>query len=164
MIKCDKFVSKELYNQYAQQNYIKMPNACLHVCVSHSVMSDSLRPHGLALQSPLSMEFSWQEYWNGQPFPSPEDLSDPGIELGFPALQADSSPSQPSGKPSCLHIHIKYYHLNKFFGHLVHGILVPNHGLNPSSLQQKHRILTTGPPGNSLKQSFISCIVESDMV
>ena len=28
------------------------------------------------------------------PFPSPGDLSDPGIEPGFPALQADSLPSE----------------------------------------------------------------------
>ena len=31
-------------------------------------------------QAPLSMEFSRQEYWSRLPFPSPGDLSDPGIE------------------------------------------------------------------------------------
>ena len=33
--------------------------------VSHTVVSDSLRSHGLyvARQAPLSMEFSRQEYW-----------------------------------------------------------------------------------------------------
>ena len=31
--------------------------------------------------APLSMEFSSQEYWCGLPFPSPEDLPEPGIEL-----------------------------------------------------------------------------------
>ena len=36
------------------------------------------------------MEFSRQEYWSGLSFPSPEDLLDPGIEPGSPALQADS--------------------------------------------------------------------------
>ena len=44
------------------------------------------------------MEFSMQEYWSGLPFPSPEDLHDPGIEPGSPALQADSLPSEPPGK------------------------------------------------------------------
>ena len=29
-----------------------------------------------------------QEYWSGQPSPSPGDLPDPGIELGSPALTA----------------------------------------------------------------------------
>ena len=40
-----------------------------------------------------------QEYWSGLPFPSPGDLPDPGIEPGSPALQADSLPSEPPGKP-----------------------------------------------------------------
>ena len=44
-----------------------------------------------------SIEFSWQEYWSGLPFPSPGDLPDPGIEPGSPALQADSLLSEPSG-------------------------------------------------------------------
>ena len=35
------------------------------------------------------MEFSWQEYWSGLPFPSPGDLPDPGIKLRSSALQAD---------------------------------------------------------------------------
>ena len=62
------------------------------VCVSHSVVSDSLRPHG------LSMEFCRQEYWSGLPFPSPGDLSDLRIEPGSPALQAGPLPSEPPGK------------------------------------------------------------------
>ena len=45
------------------------------------------------------MEFSRQEYWNGLPFPSPEDLPNPGIEPGSPALQADALPSETPGKP-----------------------------------------------------------------
>ena len=38
-----------------------------------------------------------QEYWSGQPIPSPADLLDPRIEPGSPALQADSSPTELSG-------------------------------------------------------------------
>ena len=34
----------------------------------------------VAHQTPLSMEFSRQEYWNGLSFPSPGDLLHPGIE------------------------------------------------------------------------------------
>ena len=49
-------------------------------------------------QAPLSMEFSRQKYWSGLPFPSPGDLSDPGIEPGSPTLQADSLPTDSSGK------------------------------------------------------------------
>ena len=45
------------------------------------------------------MEFSRPEYWSGQPFPSPRDLPNPGIEPRSPALQADSLPAKPPGKP-----------------------------------------------------------------
>ena len=54
----------------------------------------------VAYQTPLSMGFSRQEYWSGLPFPSPGHLPDPGIEPGFPALQADTLPSEPPGKPN----------------------------------------------------------------
>ena len=40
----------------------------------------SLTPQTVACQSPLSMGFSRPEYWSRLPFPSPRDLSDPGIE------------------------------------------------------------------------------------
>ena len=45
------------------------------------------------------MEFSRPEHWSGQPFPSPGDLPDPGIEPRSPALQADSLRAEPQGKP-----------------------------------------------------------------
>ena len=51
-------------------------------------------PWTVACQAPLSMGFSTQEDWSGLPFPSPEDLPDPGIEPGSPALQADSLPTE----------------------------------------------------------------------
>ena len=50
-----------------------------------------------AHQAPLSMGFSRPEYWSGLPFPSPGDLSDPGIERGYPALQSNSLLSEPQG-------------------------------------------------------------------
>ena len=46
-------------------------------------------PWTVARRTPLSMEFSRQEYWNGLPSPSPGDLPEPGIEplsLESPAL------------------------------------------------------------------------------
>ena len=36
---------------------------------------------------------------SGLPFPPPGDLPDPGIKPRSPALQADSLPSEPPGKP-----------------------------------------------------------------
>ena len=53
----------------------------------------------VAYQAPLSMRFSRQGYWSGLPFSSPGDLPNPGIELVFPALQADALPSEPPGSP-----------------------------------------------------------------
>ena len=53
----------------------------------------------VAFQAPLSMEFSRQGYWSGLPFPSLGDLSDPGIEPGSPALQADSLLTELQGSP-----------------------------------------------------------------
>ena len=53
----------------------------------------------VARQTSLSMEFSRQKYCSGLPFPSPGDVPDPGIESGFPALQADSLMLEPPGKP-----------------------------------------------------------------
>ena len=70
--------------------------------VSPSVVSNSVTPWTVAFQAPLSVAFFRQEYWSGLPFPSPGNLPYPWIEprsLVPPALQADSSPSEPLGKP-----------------------------------------------------------------
>ena len=40
---------------------------------------------------------------SGLPFPSPGDFPDPGIKPGFPALQADSLPSESPGSPMKVH-------------------------------------------------------------
>ena len=48
--------------------------------VSCSVLSGS-SPWSAACQAPLSMGSSRQKYWSEQPFTSPGDLPDPGIEL-----------------------------------------------------------------------------------
>ena len=56
-------------------------------------------PWTVACQVPLSMEFSRPEYWGGLPFPCPGDLPNPAIKPKSPALQADSSLSEPPGKP-----------------------------------------------------------------
>ena len=68
------------------------------LCYTPSRMQLFVTPQTVARQAPMSMKFSWQEYWNG--FPSQGDLPSPGMELGSPALQADSLPCEPPGKPS----------------------------------------------------------------
>ena len=54
-------------------------------------------PWTAAHQASPSIESSRHEYWSGLPFPSPEDLPDPGTEPESPALQADALPSEPPG-------------------------------------------------------------------
>ena len=69
--------------------------------VSHSVVSNSLRPHGLKpARLLLFIGFSRQEYWSGLPFPSQGDLPDPGIKPGSPTLQAGSLASLLSEPPA----------------------------------------------------------------
>ena len=57
----------------------KLPQSCLTVTL-----------WTVACQAPLSMGFSRQEYWNGLPCPSPEDLPDPGIETASPVFSASA--------------------------------------------------------------------------
>ena len=66
----------------------KVAQSCLSLCDRMTV----------TCQAPLSLEFSRQEYWNGQPFSSPGDLPNPGIKSRSPTLQGDSSPSDSPGE------------------------------------------------------------------
>ena len=61
-------------------------------------------------QAPLFMEFSRQEYWSGLLFPTPGDLSDPGIETASPespALAGGFFITVPPGKPAVIEIQAK---------------------------------------------------------
>ena len=44
------------------------------------------------------MGFPRQEYWSGLPFPSPEDLPNPGMEPETPALTGAFFTSEPPGE------------------------------------------------------------------
>ena len=67
--------------------------------LSHSVVSDSLVTlWTVACQDPLFMGFFRQEYWRGLPFPSPGDLTHPGIEPASPALAGGLLTTEPPGK------------------------------------------------------------------
>ena len=89
-------ISKTLRSQAIQEriqnNHANINDQSESECCS--VVSDSLRPHGVQ-----SMEFPRPEYWRGWPFLSPGDLPNPGIEPRSPALQTDSLPAEPPGKP-----------------------------------------------------------------
>ena len=103
---------------------VKVTQSCLTLCdpmdntvpailqarilewVAFPVSRGSSQPRDRTQVSHIAGRFftSWatreaQEYWSGQPIPSPANLPDLGIEPGSPALQADSLPTELSGKP-----------------------------------------------------------------
>ena len=82
--------------------YVRIFPANLLCCVvGRSVLSDSLQSHGLQPTGLLCLwGFSRREYWSGLPCPPPGNLHNPGIEPMSPALQADSLPAEPPGKPN----------------------------------------------------------------
>ena len=90
-LKFNKIILELIWGRTSSKNNI-------HPCVFIRVQLFAA-PWTGAHQAPLSMEFSRKEYWSGLPFPSPGDLPNPGIEPGCPALQADSLPTEPLGKP-----------------------------------------------------------------
>ena len=68
---------------------------------SRSVVPDSfVTPWTVACQAPLSMGFPRQEYCSRLPFPSPGDLSDPGIEPTSSTWAGGFFTSEPRGKPT----------------------------------------------------------------
>ena len=96
-----KGLSNRSYSSITRnQNFATLFIAVLCAVLRCSVVSDSLQPHGLQLARILCpWGVSKQEYWSELPFLSPEDLPNPGNGLRSPALQADSLPSEPPGKP-----------------------------------------------------------------
>ena len=91
------------------------------VCVCESLRHVQLFaiPWSLAFQACPSVGFSRQEYRGRLPFPSPGDRPDPGIEPGSPALQADSSLSEPPWK------HVGGIRLNSVYR--IFNTMAPNH-------------------------------------
>ena len=91
----------------------------MHVCVlshfSHVQLFATLWT--VAHQAPLSMGFSWQEYWSGLVFHSPEDLSNPRIEPSSPVSPALQIPYPLGhlGSPY-IHTHVAYLyaHMHMF--------------------------------------------------
>ena len=64
-------------------------------------MSDSFcDPMDCSPLAPLSIGLPRQEYWNGLPHPSPEGLSNLGMEAVSPALAGGFFTTKPSGKSS----------------------------------------------------------------
>ena len=78
----------------------KVPVFRLRVCVlSHQVVSNSKTSWTIAGQAPPSTGFSRWEYWSGLPFPSREDLPNPGIKPTSPALAGVFFTTEPPEQP-----------------------------------------------------------------
>ena len=99
-------------------------------------------PWTVACQTPLSIGFSRQEYYSGLLFPSPGDLSDPGIEPRSPALQADSLPTELQGK-SC----VKY-------------AAAAAAAKSLQSCPTLHDPMDCSPPGSSIRGIFQARVLE----
>ena len=84
----------------------------------------------VARQAPLSR----QEYWSVLPCPSPGDLPNPGIKLRSLALQTDSLPSEPPGKPQNNIWHLVNNIYWGFPGGSVVGSPLAMHGMPVQSL------------------------------
>ena len=100
------------------------------------------------------MEFSRKEYWSGLPFPTPEDLPDPGIEPASPmspALHADSLLTEPSGKLKNIGVDCQS---------ILQGIFLTQ-GLNPGLLHCKQIFFFFIPselPGKTEGSGKLQCI------
>ena len=87
--------------------------------VSRSVVSDSLRPHGL---EPARLLCPWDSPGKNT---SPGDLPDPGAEPGSSTLQADFLPSVPPAKPIYIHTYIFFFKLFPIIGYYTVLNIVP---------------------------------------
>ena len=65
-----------------------LPSLPLYCARSLSRVQLFVTPWTVAHQAPLSMGFPRQEYWSGLPFPSPGDLTEPGIKPESPESPA----------------------------------------------------------------------------
>ena len=87
------------------------------------------------------MEFSRPEYWSGEPFPSLEDLPNPGIEPRSPALQADSLPVEPQGNPRILEwVEGMIPFVSNVKAQIIRGIIIWYGGYFGKSSLGKHRM------------------------
>ena len=93
-----------------------------------------MTPWTIAYQALLSMEFSRQEYWNGEPFPSPGDLPDLATKPRSPVLTGRFFSPHKTGQDK--------EGKGKRGGELAQ--------LNLGPLHWKHGVLATGPPGKCL--------------
>ena len=74
-------LTEEIRTRLVDCTNVNIMRLCMPSCFSCVQFYET--PWTVALQAPLSMGFSRQEYWNGLPCPTPGDLPNPRIELVF---------------------------------------------------------------------------------
>ena len=106
------------------------------------------------------MEFCRPEYWSGYPFPSLGDFPNPGIEPRSPALQLDSLPAEPQGKPKNTGVG-SFSLLQRIFltQELNQGLLHCRRILYQLSYQRSPNSLNWALKGNGLKKNVGKSIV-----
>ena len=82
------FPSRPRYSTLRDESQPSFPCVCVKAAQSCSTSGDPIQSTG----------FSRPEHWSGEPFPSPGDLPNLGIEPRSPALQAESLPAEPPGR------------------------------------------------------------------
>ena len=83
---CNVKTRKYLFLKGYSKIYIFSHEEHFHMKSCQVVSNSSAIPWTVAHQAHLSLGFPKQEYWSGLPFPSPEDLPNPGIETASSAL------------------------------------------------------------------------------
>ena len=112
----------QCWREISHRNLYVLSDGIIMVCLFSIIVSVSCSLAKLfvtlwtiACQAPLSMGLPSQEYWSRLPFPPPGDLPDAGIEPRSPALQADSLPPKPPGKPGnaglCFRLQTRAYRM-----------------------------------------------------
>ena len=95
---------QKLFLNIAHQRHISLASPCSHGVILYDLIYIYILyiyiksfSHVRLFATPWTVESL--EFWSRQPFPSPGDLPNPDIECRSPALQADSLPPKPRGKP-----------------------------------------------------------------
>ena len=96
---------------------------CLCECCHFNCVRLFVTLCALARQAPLSMWFSWQEYWSALPFPSSGDFPNPGTEPKSPPVSSTEGGFFTADPPGNLSLQMAQFHF--FLWLIFHYIYVP---------------------------------------
>ena len=127
--------------------HLKMVKTVTFICLLCVLVAQSCPTfcNPMDCSSPCSSVygFSRQGYWNGLPFPSPENLPNTGIKPKSPALQADSLPFKLQGSERGTPLAVQWLRLRTS----ITGSMIPSQGTKIS------HTLRNGPPKLKINKS-----------